>query len=123
MLRSRADRGELCRLKSREGSNVASSQQLVRHLIGMSSTHDLSQQPGLAILLHRIAPARNMRRFYRINILSDLFGSVPLMKQWESIGSTRQSQVWRFEEAATAHAALFAHARHKERRGCAAPAE
>jgi predicted DNA-binding WGR domain protein len=85
----------------------------------MSSPHDLSQRPGLP---HRIDPARK-RRFYRINILPDLFDSVLLMKQWDRIGSTRQCQVPRFEDAATAHAALLAHARHKEKRGYAAPAE
>lgn len=89
----------------------------------MSSTHDLSQRPGFAILLHRIDPARNMRRFYRIDILPDLFGSVLLMKQWGRIGSRGQCQARRFEDAATAHAAMLAHARRKERRGYSAQAE
>lgn len=39
----------------------------------LARTHDLPQRPALAILLSRVASARNMRRFYRINILPDLF--------------------------------------------------
>nr|WP_281806109.1 hypothetical protein [Methylocystis echinoides] len=36
-----------------------------------------------------------MRRFYRINILPDLFGSVLLMKQWERIGSMSGAAIMR----------------------------
>jgi predicted DNA-binding WGR domain protein len=64
----------------------------------MSSACDLGSELGSRL-------ARNMRRFYRIDILPDFFGSVLIMKQWERIGSTRQCQVLRFEDAATAHAA------------------
>ncbi len=78
---------------------------------------DLPQFPESALLLHRIDPARNMRRFYRLDVLPDLFGGVLLMKQWGRIGSRGQCQTRRFEDATTAYAALLAQAQRKERRG------
>ncbi|GLI95336.1 WGR domain-containing protein [Methylocystis echinoides] len=48
--------------------------------------------PGLrlaivdAILLHRIDPAKNMHRFYRLDIAPDLFGRWCLVAEWARIG-------------------------------------
>jgi predicted DNA-binding WGR domain protein len=39
-----------------------------------------------AVHLRRIDPARNMRRFYRLDIQPDLFGGVLLVK-WGRIGA------------------------------------
>jgi predicted DNA-binding WGR domain protein len=35
-----------------------------------------------ALELRRIDPARNMRRFYRLDMQPDLFGGVLLLRQW-----------------------------------------
>ena len=36
--------------------------------------------------LRRVDPARNMRRFYRLDVQPDLFGGVLLVKEWGRIG-------------------------------------
>jgi predicted DNA-binding WGR domain protein len=40
-----------------------------------------------AIILHRIDPAKNMRRFYRLDVQRDLFGQWCLIREWGRIGS------------------------------------
>ncbi|HTW72940.1 MAG TPA: WGR domain-containing protein [Acetobacteraceae bacterium] len=35
-----------------------------------------------AVTLHRIDPARNMRRFYRLDLQRDLFGTWDLIREW-----------------------------------------
>jgi predicted DNA-binding WGR domain protein len=35
-----------------------------------------------ALHLRRTDPARNMRRFYRLDVQPDLFGGVLLVKEW-----------------------------------------
>jgi hypothetical protein len=37
--------------------------------------HGLPQFPESALLLHLVDPARNMRRFYRLDVLTDLFAA------------------------------------------------
>jgi len=43
-----------------------------------------------AVHLRRVDPARNMHRFYRLDVQPDLCGGVLLMKEWGHIGA-RQS--------------------------------
>jgi predicted DNA-binding WGR domain protein len=71
----------------------------------------------MSICLHRIDPARNMRRFYRLDVQSDLFGGFLLMKQWGRIGSFGQIKAERYEAEAPALDALQRHAERKRRRG------
>jgi hypothetical protein len=40
-----------------------------------------------AVHLRRVDSARNMSRFYRLDIQPDLFGGVLLVKQWGRIGA------------------------------------
>jgi hypothetical protein len=40
-----------------------------------------------AVYLARIDPARNMRRFYRLDVQPDLFGGFAVMKEWGRIGA------------------------------------
>jgi predicted DNA-binding WGR domain protein len=40
-----------------------------------------------AVNLRRIDPARNMSRFYRLDIEPDVFGGVLLVKEWGRIGA------------------------------------
>lgn len=82
----------------------------------MSPTH---VSPASA-LLHRIDPARNMRRFYRLEILPDLFGGVILKREWGHIGARGQSKARWFEDPAAASAALLRQAQRKAKRGYAA---
>jgi predicted DNA-binding WGR domain protein len=39
-----------------------------------------------AVTLHRIDPARNMSRFYQLDLQPDLFGGGLLMMEWGRIG-------------------------------------
>lgn len=74
-------------------------------------------------LLHRIDPSRNMRRFYRLEILPDLFGGVILKREWGRIGSRGQSKARWFDDPRLASAALLRQAERKARRGYVAPEE
>lgn len=58
------------------------------------------------ITLHRIRPERNERRFYRLEILTDLFGIVLLRRRWGRIGTDGQARSTAFADAASAQAAL-----------------
>jgi predicted DNA-binding WGR domain protein len=40
-----------------------------------------------AMHLARIDPARNMRRFYRLDVQPDLFGGFAVVKEWGRIGA------------------------------------
>jgi predicted DNA-binding WGR domain protein len=40
-----------------------------------------------AVHLRRVDPARNMSRFYRLDVQPDLFGGILLMKEWGRIGA------------------------------------
>ena len=40
-----------------------------------------------AVHLRRIDPARNVRRFYWLDVQPDFFGGVLLVKEWERIGT------------------------------------
>lgn len=79
--------------------------------------HGLPLIPKGALLLHRIDPANNMWRFYRLDVQPDLFGGALLVKQWGRIGFNGQFQERRFEDAAAAYIALRAQARRKHLRG------
>ena len=46
---------------------------------------------GAITLLTRIAPAQNMRRFYRIEASPDLFGGIQIIRHWGRIGTRGQS--------------------------------
>ncbi|WP_051133926.1 WGR domain-containing protein [Methylocystis sp. ATCC 49242] len=76
--------------------------------------------PGLrlaivdAILLHRIDPAKNMHRFYRLDIAPDLFGRWCLVAEWGRIGRLRSTVC---DDIAQAMEALVRQRRLKERRG------
>jgi predicted DNA-binding WGR domain protein len=71
-----------------------------------------------AVHLHRIDPARNMRRFYRLDVQPDLFGGFAVVKEWGRIGarSGRLVGEWHLTEA-QAVAAVQRQAKRKRRRG------
>ena len=60
------------------------------------------------IVLRRIEPQRNMRRFYAVSLQPDLFGAVSVVKEWGRIGQpgTVRHEVCADETAARAAFAL-----------------
>lgn len=70
-----------------------------------------------AVHLRRIDPARNMRRFYRLDVQPDLFGGVLLVRQWGRIGAHGRTVAEHFEDMALALAAVAQHRARKSRRG------
>jgi predicted DNA-binding WGR domain protein len=70
-----------------------------------------------AVELRRIDAARNMRRFYRLDMQPDLFGGVLLVRQWGRIGARGRIVAERFESMTLAADALEKHAQQKTLRG------
>jgi predicted DNA-binding WGR domain protein len=70
-----------------------------------------------ALHLRRADPARNMCRFYRLDLQPDLFGRVMLTKQWGRVGAHGRMMMESFESEELAVAALQRHAERKRRRG------
>jgi predicted DNA-binding WGR domain protein len=74
-----------------------------------------------AVHLRRVDPARNMRRFYQLDIEPDLFGGVLLVKAWGRIGTVGRSVAEFHHNEALAADALQRQAERKRRRGYAEP--
>jgi predicted DNA-binding WGR domain protein len=55
-----------------------------------------------AVHIRRVDPARNMRRFYRLDMQPDLFGGVLLVKEWGRIGLRGRMVAERYEAKALA---------------------
>jgi predicted DNA-binding WGR domain protein len=70
---------------------------------------------GLA--LRRIRPEFNERRFYRMEIATDLFGTILLMRNWGRIGTDGQRRSEPFPDVTAAAQALNRLAAAKRRRG------
>lgn len=70
-----------------------------------------------AVTLHRIDAARNMRRFYALDIEADLFGGVLLIKAWGRIGARGRVMSEHYDDEAPALAALQKQAARKRQRG------
>lgn len=69
------------------------------------------------LCLTRRDPARNMARFYRLEIAPDLFGGVVLLRSWGRIGSTGQERREWFADPARARREFAVWLRRKRRRG------
>jgi predicted DNA-binding WGR domain protein len=72
-----------------------------------------------AVHLRRLDPARNMQRFYRLDVQPDLFGGILLMKEWGRIGARGRMVAERCDNEALAAVASQRHAERKRRRGYA----
>ncbi len=72
-----------------------------------------------AVRLFRIDGARNMRRFYCLDVQPDLFGGVLLVKQWGRIGARGRIVDESYENEALATSAMQKQADRKRRRGYA----
>jgi predicted DNA-binding WGR domain protein len=69
------------------------------------------------VLLRRIDDARNMRRFYLLDLQPDLFGGVLLVKQWGRIGTGGRIVDQSYNSEASAAEAMQRQAERKRRRG------
>ena len=69
------------------------------------------------VRLIRIRPDRRERRFYRLEIVTDLFGTILLRRCWGRIGTDGQHKSQAFADIAAASAALTRQAARKRRRG------
>ena len=58
-----------------------------------------------AIHLHRVDPARNMARFYRMSSTPSLFGDICLVREWGRIGRPGRIRIDLYEIAEEAIAA------------------
>ena len=69
------------------------------------------------VILARIRPERNERRYYRLEIVTDLFGTVGLARTWGRIGRSARMRFDPLPDLGTALNTLAALARGKRRRG------
>ena len=74
-----------------------------------------------ATILKRIDPARNMARFYELDVQPGLFGDIAVTRHWGRIGSHGQSKEHWFITDAAAHELADRVLRQKQRRGYLAP--
>ena len=69
------------------------------------------------IRIERVDHDANMFRFYRLGLMSDLFGGVPLLREWGRIGTQGRHRIESFEDAGNAADAMIALYRAKQKRG------
>jgi predicted DNA-binding WGR domain protein len=67
--------------------------------------------------MRRVEPARNMARFYSLDVERDLFGRVVLVRRWGRIGTAGKVRLDEYEGEGAALAALHALQQRKMRRG------
>jgi predicted DNA-binding WGR domain protein len=72
-----------------------------------------------AVILHRVDPSHNMRRFYRLDVQPDLFGFWLLIRECGRIGRPGQTRIMSFVSGDDAQDVLQHQRRAKERRGYA----
>jgi predicted DNA-binding WGR domain protein len=72
-----------------------------------------------ALTLTRSDPARNLHRYYRLDVQPDLFGAWCFIREWGRIGRAGQVRSVPFLTPAEASAALDKQRRAKERKGYA----
>jgi predicted DNA-binding WGR domain protein len=69
------------------------------------------------VVLTRVRPELNERRFYRLEIQPDLFGRAVLVRRWGRIGTSGRQRLDHHPDAGAALNALAQLARSKRRRG------
>jgi predicted DNA-binding WGR domain protein len=70
-----------------------------------------------AVILYRIDPSRNMRRYYRLDVQQDLFGFWLFVREWGRLGYSGQTRIAAIPTLDEACLALQRQQRAKERRG------
>jgi predicted DNA-binding WGR domain protein len=76
-----------------------------------------AMQTEAATHLHRIDPARNMARYYRLSTTPSLFGDICIVREWGRIGRPGRIRIDLYEKVEDANAARSALERTKRRRG------
>ena len=67
--------------------------------------------------LIRRDPARNLHRYYRLDVQPDLFGAWCLIREWGRVGQGGQMRSTPYPSTDAAQTALERQRRRKERRG------
>ena len=67
--------------------------------------------------LYRIDPARNMRRFYRLDVQPDLFGNLSFIREWGRMGRPGQTRIVPFPTIGEAQAAFEKQRARKLKKG------
>ena len=70
-----------------------------------------------SMTLYRIDPARNMQRYYHLDIQPDLFGNHCLLREWGRIGKPGQMRSVPYPTGDQAQAAFHKQRVTKERKG------
>lgn len=70
-----------------------------------------------SVTLYRIDPARNMQRWYHLDIQPDLFGSHCLIREWGRLGHSGQVHMTSYPTEAAAQTAFIKQRAVKEKRG------
>ncbi len=73
-----------------------------------------------SLTLYRIDQARNMQRFYHLDIQPDLFGNSCLVREWGRIGRSGQMRITSYETQEEVQVALYKQQGAKAKRGYAA---
>lgn len=71
------------------------------------------------LMLRRIRPEHNERRFYTLAVTADLFGNIVLIRRWGRIGTDGKQLEELHDDLASASASLEWLARKKRKRGYA----
>jgi len=74
-----------------------------------------------AITLHRSDPAKNMWRYYRLDVQRDLFGAWCFIREWGRSGQAGQTRIVPYPYPDSAQAAFERQRGAKERKGYTAP--
>jgi predicted DNA-binding WGR domain protein len=69
------------------------------------------------VTLRRTDTARNMHRYYRLDVQPDLFGQWCCVREWGRIGRAGQTRSIPYPTPLEAQAALVGHRHMKERKG------
>jgi predicted DNA-binding WGR domain protein len=70
-----------------------------------------------SIALVRVNPGKNERRFYRLEVMVDLFGRASLLRQWGRMGCSACHKLDLYADLGQAVNALARLVRNKRRRG------
>ena len=89
----------------------------MRHRPRSSFGPDQLALPLFPVALRRVEPARNMARFYSLDVERDLFGRVVIVRRWGRIGTAGKVRLDEYEGEGPALAALHTLLRRKVRRG------
>jgi predicted DNA-binding WGR domain protein len=73
--------------------------------------------PSQKIVLTRIRPEKNERRFYAVDISRDMFGQISVSRNWGRIGTSGRLRYDRYPNIHAAQQALYVIANSKRKRG------